>query len=508
MTENHSSSPPDGTTKPSATPLSRRTFLRSSTAASVGAGLIVTSKTALGQTEGSDNDLKIGIVGCGAEGDALMNAVRQLENVRFIAVCDIWDYARNAMAKRLKAYKMPVNDYVRFEEMLEKEKDLDAVLIAVPDFLHHTYSIMAMDAGLDVYCEKMMSNTIENAREMVLAQRRTGKLLQIGHQRRSNPRYMNAHDNVAHGHKLLGWITHAYAQWNRAVSEPLGFPKKYPLDPAIMAEFGFENMLQFRNWRMFKKFGGGIISDLGAHQIDLFNWFYKTPPKSVIASGGIDFYPIYEQYDNIMTIYEYDIPHSQWDTANYVQNADTPPVPRSNPDHVTSRAYYQVLTTTASEGFYEKFLGQNGSIVINETGAKNSVYQETGAPDEEWQKVAAITPPIISKEGVVEDKPVYNKFWEDPMPWTRPEQWMASKSNVDVRVSKSPSQWELAVKLDMLAHAPHLDNFFQACRKKGTQADLNCPAEEGYKTAVTVLKVNEAIATGQKIEFKPEDFVV
>ncbi len=507
MTENQSSSPSaDGIPTRESTPLSRRSFLRSSTAAGVGAGLIVTSKTALGQAAGSDSDLKIGVVGCGAQGEALMNAVRQLENVHFIAVCDIWDYARNAMAKRLKAYKQPVNAYVRFEEMLEKEKDLDAVLIAVPDYLHHTYSIMAMKAGLNVYCEKMMSNTIENAREMVLAQRETGKLLQIGHQRRSNPRYQNAHNNVAHGHKLLGWITHAYAQWNRAVSAPLGFPKKYPLPPEIMAEFGYENMIQYRNWRMFKKFGGGIISDLGAHQIDLFNWFYKTPPKSVIASGGIDFYPIYEQYDNIMCIYEYDIPHSQWDTRNYIQDEETS-VPRANPDHVTSRAYYQVLTTTASEGFYEKFLGKDGSIVINET-SKNSVYQETGAPDEVWQKVAAITPPIISKEGVVEDKPVYNKFWEDPMPWTRPEPWMASNSNVDVRVSKSPSEWALAVKLDMLAHAPHLDNFFSACRKNGTQADLNCPAEEGFKTAVTVLKVNEAIATGQKIEFKPEDFVV
>jgi len=507
MTENRPPTSPAGIPTASATPLSRRSFLRSSTAAGVGAGLAVTSRTALGQAEGSASDIKVAIIGCGAQGEALMNATRQLENVRFTAVCDIWEYARSAMAKRLKAYKQPVNDYVRFEELLEKEKDLDAVLIAVPDYLHHTYSIMAMEAGINVYCEKMMSNTIENAREMVLAQRKTGKLLQIGHQRRSNPRYINAHHNVAHGHKLLGWITHAYAQWNRAVADPLGFPKKFPIDQAVLDEFGYRNMLEFRNWRMFSKFGGGIISDLGAHQIDLFNWFYKAPPKSVIASGGIDFYPIYEQYDNIMAIYEYDIPHSQWDTANYTP-VDGDPVPRANPDHVTSRAYYQVLTTTASEAFYEKFLGANGSIVINETAAKNQVYQETGAPDEQWQEVAAITPPIITRDEAASDASVYNKFWEDPMPWTRPEPWMASKSNVDVRVSKAPSQWELAVQLDLLAHAPHLDNFYSAVRNKGTQADLNCPAEEGFKTAVTVLKVNEAIATGQKIEFKPEDFVV
>ena len=75
--------------------------------------------------------------------------------------------------------------------MLDKEKQLDAVIIATPDFWHAQHTIDCLKAGKHVYCEKEMSNTLEGARSMVLAQRETGKLLQIGHQRRSNPRYLH-----------------------------------------------------------------------------------------------------------------------------------------------------------------------------------------------------------------------------------------------------------------------------------------------------------------------------
>ena len=72
--------------------------------------------------------------------------------------------------------------------MLEKEK-LDAVFVSTPDFWHAPHSVMAMEAGCAVYCEKMMSDTLEGARRIVAAMDRTGQLCQIGHQRRSNPRY-------------------------------------------------------------------------------------------------------------------------------------------------------------------------------------------------------------------------------------------------------------------------------------------------------------------------------
>ena len=79
--------------------------------------------------------------------------------------------------------------------MLSDEKDLDAVIIATPDFWHAEQTIACLKAGLHVYCEKEMSNTLEGARKMVQAAKQTGKLLQIGHQRRSNPRYISVLKN-------------------------------------------------------------------------------------------------------------------------------------------------------------------------------------------------------------------------------------------------------------------------------------------------------------------------
>jgi predicted dehydrogenase len=89
-----------------------------------------------------------------------------------------------------------VNGYEDYREMLDKEKELDAVIIATPDFWHAPHTVDCLEAGKHVYCEKEMSNTLEGARRMVAAARETGKLLQIGHQRRSNPRYLHCYEKL------------------------------------------------------------------------------------------------------------------------------------------------------------------------------------------------------------------------------------------------------------------------------------------------------------------------
>src|SRR5207237_47134 len=122
------------------------------------------------------------------------------------------------------------------------------------------------------YCEKLMSNTVEGARAMVLAARENKKLLQIGHQRRSNPRYLHARDRVVREAHLLGRLTNISGQWHRAVTEDFGTPKGAEMSPERLHKYGFDDMHQFRNWRWFKKYAGGPISDLGAHQIDVYNW--------------------------------------------------------------------------------------------------------------------------------------------------------------------------------------------------------------------------------------------
>jgi predicted dehydrogenase len=444
--------------------MNRRSFLRSTAVA--GAGLAF-SPMVLGQAGGKKpDDINVALLGCGAQGQVLMNACLQIPGIRFKAVCDIWTaWNQKRVSRILKAYKHVNNTYVDYKEMLDKEKDLDAVIIATPDFWHSEHTVACLEAGLNVYCEKEMSNTIEGARKMLDAAKKSGKLLQIGHQRRSNPRYIHCYEKLINGAKLLNKITCINGQWNRskAACEDLGFPKNAVIEQATLKKYGFDSMQQFRNWRWYKGLGGGPIVDLGSHQIDIFSWFLGTNPKSVMASGGIDYWKGHDWYDNVMAIYEYETKQG------------------------TVRAFYQTITTNSSQGYFETFMGDEGTLLISEAAGRGTIYREAWLPAQNWEKWV--------KMGYIKEPPEEKE-----------EEAPAGESVLDVRETPKPPSYDIPVTMDNKPyHQPHLENFFDAVRGK---AKLNCPAEIGYETAVTVLKVNEAVAAGRKLEFKPEEFEV
>jgi predicted dehydrogenase len=308
----------------------------------------------------------------------------------------------------------------------------------------------------------MMSNTIEGARSMVETMRSTGKLLQIGHQRRSNPRYLFALNRLLGDAKLCGRITAAQAQWNRAVSADLLWPKHSDMTTEQLAKYGFTDMRQFRNWRWFKGLGGGPLSDLGAHQIDIFNWWLGMTPSSVMASGGVDYYKppaykLHEWYDNALVIYEFAFPEG------------------------VTRASYQVQTTTsAGGGYWELFMGDEGAIKMSEDPKLCAVYREARAPS--WD-------PLVAK----------NYLRAQPAPYVESP---ADAAKVDVRETAQLAAYDIPVSFNKKPHQPHLENFFNAIR--GT-AKLHCPGDEAFSSEYVIHKANEAIPLARRLDITAEE---
>ena len=149
----------------------------------------------------------------------------------------------------------------------------------------------------------------------------------------------------------------------------------------------------------------------------------------------------------------------------------------------TVRAFYQTITTNSNQGYYESFMGDQGTLVISESAGRGDVYREASAPEwDKWVKAGFLSEPAKKEE----EKP-------------------KSDTALDVRETLAPPAYKLPVTFNDPYHKPHLENFFDAVRGK---AKLNCPAEVGYETAVTVLKVNEAVEAARKLTFEPEEFKI
>ena len=445
--------------------MNRRSFVKGAAVA----GAFLPSFNILHAEEGTigpkDDQINVALIGFGAEARVLSASLVRIPGVRVRAVCDIWKFQCQQAKQFFKSYGMAVETYEDYREMLAKEdKNIDAVVIATPDWMHCEHTCACLRAGKHVYCEKEMSNRLELAAEMCRVQKETGKLLQIGHQRRSNPRYRHCFENIVP--HMLGRVTTAYAQWNRTLA-PF-FTVKRPPKQDILEKYGYANAEQFLNWRWFYKYGGGSMVDLGSHQIDLFIWAWGVPPSSVRAVGGKDaFNPPRMAYDRMYCIYEFKMP-----------------------DGTKNEAIYQVISSNARGGFYEQFMGVNASLTIAEISARGNTVQrelrEGGFSDAEWQKFI-------------------DKGWILPTEGDKVKKEVTKDIAVDTRISAQANGNQLAVEMNKPAHMPHLENFFAACRHG---AALNCPAELAYESAVAVLAANKSADSHAKYVFKPEEFKV
>jgi predicted dehydrogenase len=471
--------------------VNRRDFLKAS--AAVGAGLVL-APTILGAEAkgGGEKELNVALIGAGIEGQVLLYDMQKyVPGLKFAAVCDIWPYNQRRVVNTLKKYKQAVTGYEDYREMLATEKALDAVVIATPDFMHAEQTIACLKAGKHVYCEKEMSNKLEDARAMVVAARESKLKLQIGHQRRSNPRYLLAKDYITKM-KVCGRVVQVAGQWNRYRRMDHGEgPKDTDLDAATLAKYGYASMRQLRDWRWFKKFSGGTIADLGSHQIDVFSWFLGAQPRAVVANGGLDYYTDQEWYDTMNVFYEWDVPGG--DRKQVV------------------RGFYQLLTDSSNGGYFESFIGDEGALTISEMEGIGGIRREEQAPRAEFEKLLKPR----EKEKTDAEKAAEKAIADAKAAAAKAGKTDNDPSDLDVQPpSNPPGRYFMPIEVPGTAgpglkpatkpeHTCHLENFFDAIRKG---VPLNCPPEVGYETCVTVLKVNDSLEQGKRLEFKPEEF--
>jgi predicted dehydrogenase len=456
--------------------INRRDFLTRTAAA----GMVLGAPAILRAESKSPSDtLNIALVGFGKQGLVLYEAMMNIPGIRVQAICDIWDINRVKGVKRVRDRQgEKPNDYVDIDDMLAKEKGLHCAIVATPDFWHSPHTVKCLEAGLHVYCEKMMAHTIEAAREMVRAMERTGKLCQIGHQRRSNPRYKFTLDQLINTHKICGQITNANAQWNRSLSASQDIKVKDSILPSkdIIERYGFGDGHKFVNWRFYRDLSGGPISDLGAHQIDIFNWFLGGAPKRVYATGGQSYFKKREHFDNVMCLFDYDTPQGE------------------------VRAFYQVLTTTGSgKGFFETFMGTEGTLTISEIASNSSIYREAGNDWTEKPWADLVKRGFLKRVSAPAAAPA-----ED------------SEGAVASYASAAPEAYELPGSMPLTkdaqgkmipkpAHMPHLENFFASVRG---QESLNCDARHAFESEAPIFWVNPSALAKEPIVFTPEQLTV
>jgi predicted dehydrogenase len=301
---------------PEKTVVNRRQFLGST--AGAGIALSATAKSVRGAV-GANEKVATGIIGTGGMGRHHINSFKAQPDVKFLALCDIYE---GNVAEGLKAMGEEVKVHHDYHELLDR-KDIDAVIIASPEHWHHDMLIDALDRNKDVYCEKPMSWSIEQGANMVKAVRKTDRIVQIGMQRRSSPLVWQAKEIIDSGQ--LGQVHLVRAEWywkmgsiqnnNRPLTSKMDWERF--CGPAGKQEF---EPVKVRNWRYFWPFSGGNVTDQGTHLIDVVQWFMNADqPLSAIQFGEVYHLQPAETPDTFCATLEYPNFMATW-TLGYTTN--------------------------------------------------------------------------------------------------------------------------------------------------------------------------------------------
>lgn len=247
-----------------------------------------------GRAMGANDRIRLGVIGAGGRGQYLIKEVEKASdlNVAVTAVCDVWRPNREkAAAMAREVWGTEPRTTADHTELLSWP-DVDAVLISAPDFTHSVMLRQAVEAGKDAYCEKPMGVVFEEAKEAYLAVKRSGRIVQIGTQRRSEGEYIAAARLVQSG--VLGQVTRVETSVN--FFEPRWRRDPSPVRPDDVAwdlidprrKLRVADPARFRQWQLFREFTNGIPGLWMSHFIDLIPWFLGDPyPLGAVAKGGV-----------------------------------------------------------------------------------------------------------------------------------------------------------------------------------------------------------------------------
>ncbi|HEV2423940.1 MAG TPA: Gfo/Idh/MocA family oxidoreductase [Terriglobia bacterium] len=333
--------------------MNRREFMRNSSLSAAGVVALSNGDKVLWASEpGSaavapSDTLRVGVIGIGARVQQDAYSFSITPGVTLVAAADVYK-DRLTRAKELFGEQLETtNDYRR----LLDRKDIDAVLIGTPDHWHKRLIIEAMDAGKDVYCEKPMTYKIEEGFEIIDAEKRTGRILQIGSQWVNSPLTLLARKWIDEGR--CGDITLVKAWENRNTPSGAWF---YPIAPdgneqtidwkqwlGSAPEVPFDARRYFR-WRCYWDYSGGLQTDLVVHHLNTLHYLmHETAPRSSMTYGGSyrwkKVHPEAEVPDVVQTLFEY---------PNFTYNVS-------------------LTLNSSTQGFGAFFMGTKGTIQISET---------------------------------------------------------------------------------------------------------------------------------------------
>jgi predicted dehydrogenase len=263
-------------------PSGRRRFLCTSLGATT--ALLAGGRLAPAAALGANDRIRVGVIGTGGRARGLMRQLSELPGQEIVAVSDVYEPRMLEAAEITAGKALKVADYRRILD----DKDVDAVLIGAPDHWHKAMTLESLAAGKDIYLEKPVSHSLEEGEEMVKAVEASKQVVQTGTQQRSWDHWILGKQIVDSG--KLGRVTFVNTYWYQlATGEPLPAVEASKLDwkrwlgPAPDQPFDAERFLR---WRHFKQFGGGMLTDLLTHWIDVVHWYMGVEAPLTASTTG------------------------------------------------------------------------------------------------------------------------------------------------------------------------------------------------------------------------------